>query len=236
MRTALVTLGNITLGRLILVACAAALAACQGDDSSKPPVHLNPNMDLQKRFEMQQENPFFKDGRAMRAPVEGTVAQDELRIDDHLYRGMQLKVPKKRADGTTPTEVEYEEVRTLPPFDQSGKPLVVDHDFLERGQERFRIYCSVCHGLAGDGDGINVIKGFVAPPSFWEPRLIGAPIGHFFDVITNGRGNMQPYAAQIPVRDRWAIAAYLRTLQRRRNATLDQVPAAEAKARGWSQP
>ena len=197
-------------------------------------------MDWQKRFEMQSKNDFFADHRAMRLPVEGTVATDELKLDDHLYLGKQIKVPKPKANGAklvataTAGEVEYEEVRTLPPFDPQGRPLVADQAFLERGQERFRIYCSVCHGLAGDGDGINVIKGFVTPPAFWEPRLVGAPIGHFFDVMSNGRGNMQSYASQIPVRDRWAIAAYVRTLQRRRNVSLDQIPAADAKAKGWS--
>ncbi len=197
-------------------------------------------MFLQKRFEMQGENNFFADGRAMRLPVEGTVATNELKLDDHLYHGMKVKVPKKKPPGNppaasaAPTEVEYEEVRTLPPFDENGRPLVVDAAFLERGEQRFRIYCSVCHGLAGDGDGINVIKGFVQPPAYWETRLIGAPIGHFFDVITNGRGNMSGYAAQIPVRDRWAIAAYIRTLQRRRDNSVEQIPDAVAKAKGWS--
>lgn len=223
-----------------LAAVCTLLLGCQGDISSKPPVHLNPNMDWQKRFEMQAENPFFSDDRAMRLPVEGTVATDELKLDDHLYRGMQVKVPKKKVDkagqpvSAAPTAVEWEPVRTLPSVDEQGRPLVVDAAFLERGQQRFRIYCSVCHGLAGDGDGINVIKGFVAPPSFWEPRLIGAPIGHFFDVITNGQGNMPSYASQVPVRDRWAISAYVRTLQRRRDVSLEQIPPAEAQAKGWS--
>lgn len=216
------------------------LIACRGDYSSSPPVHLQQNMFLQKRFEMQQENPFFSDDRAMRLPVEGTVAVDELKLDDRLYRGKQVKVPKGHSTrssvpaGSGVAEVEYEDVRTLPPFDERGRPLVVDEAFLERGQQRFQIYCSVCHGLAGDGDGINVIKGFVQPPAFWEARLIGAPIGHFFDVMSNGRGNMSSYASQVSVRDRWAIAAYIRTLQRRRDNSLERIPDAVAKAKGWS--
>lgn len=230
MRTSLPALGILFLLAL----------GCQGDISTKPPVHLNPNMDWQKRFMEQAENPFFADDRAMRLPVEGTVATDELKLDDHYFRGKQVKVPKQKMVGGklvwVPAQgvVEYEDVRTLPSVDDKGRPLLVDQAFLERGQQRFGIYCSVCHGLAGDGDGINVIKGFVTPPAFWEDRLIGAPIGHFFNVITNGQGNMPAYAAQIPVRDRWAISAYVRTLQRRKNVALEQIPAAEARAKGWS--
>jgi len=219
----------------VTLCAAAALAGCQGDISSRPPVHLNPNMDFQRRFEVQQANPFFADGRAMRMPVEGTVAIGDLREDDHFFTGKQVKVFKPGSKAVLePGEVRYEFVRTLPPFDQDGAPLIADERFLARGQERFGIYCAICHGQTGDGNGINVTRGFVAPPDYWEPRLVGAPIGHFFDVITNGKGNMASYASQIPPRDRWAIAAYVRVLQRRRAATLDEIPAAEAQAKGWS--
>lgn len=95
---------------------------------------------------------------------------------------------------------------------------------LQRGQERFNIYCSPCHGKTGDGKGIIVQRGMLPPPSFHEARLLQAPDGHFFDVISNGIRNMPTYRHQIPVSDRWAIVAYLRALQRSQNATINDIP------------
>jgi mono/diheme cytochrome c family protein len=95
---------------------------------------------------------------------------------------------------------------------------------VERGQERFDIYCSVCHGYAGDADGMVVQRGFPKPPSFHEPRLIAAPDSHFVDVITNGHGVMYSYADRVSVPDRWAITAYIRALQKSRMGTLADVP------------
>ena len=96
---------------------------------------------------------------------------------------------------------------------------------MARGQERFNVYCSPCHGRTGLGDGMIVQRGFRPPPSYHEPRLREAPVGYFFDVMTNGFGAMQDYSAQVTVSDRWAIAAYIRALQLSRNATVADVPA-----------
>jgi hypothetical protein len=223
----------VTVRALIFIA--VVLAGCRGDISSKPPVHLNQNMDFQNRFEMQEENPFFADHRAMRPYVEGTVALDGLHEDEHLYTGKEPKVGKPGSKvPVAPGETQY--VHTLPAKDEHGQPIHPDLKFLERGYDRFKIYCTPCHGGAGEGDGIVVAHGFVAPPEFWQARLKGAPIGRFFDVISNGAGNMPSYGSQIPVRDRWAIAAFLRVLQRRRNMGLADIPPAEAAARGWSKP
>ena len=99
---------------------------------------------------------------------------------------------------------------------------------MARGQERFDIYCSPCHGRTGEGDGMVVRRGYRRPPSFHEDRLRDAPVGHFFDVITNGFGAMPDYAAQITAADRWAIVAYIRALQLSEHATLADVPAGRA--------
>ncbi|MEQ9500430.1 MAG: cytochrome c [Deltaproteobacteria bacterium] len=215
--------------RLLLLA-ALSIGACRGDTSEQPPVHLQQNMDFQERFDMQESNAFFWDGRAMRPPVEGTVAIGELRTDDHLHRGQALEVE----NGTTSGDLAF--VRKLPPRDAHERPIVPDRAFLDRGRERFGIYCVPCHGATGDGQGIVVKRGMVVPPSFYEDRLLGMPVGQFYDVITNGARNMPAYGAQIPVRDRWAIAAYVRVLQRRRAAPFDMVPKEEASSRGWTKP
>ena len=108
--------------------------------------------------------------------------------------------------------------------DSTVFPFPVTRDVLTRGQQRFNIYCVPCHGFTGDGDGVVVQRGFNPPPSYNTDRLRQAPVGHFFDVVTNGIGAMPSYADQIPVDDRWAIIAYIRALQLSQNATLNQVP------------
>jgi mono/diheme cytochrome c family protein len=112
---------------------------------------------------------------------------------------------------------------------QSAKPPPVDAKLLARGQQRYDIYCSPCHGLSGDGDGMIVRRGFPAPPSYHSARLRAAPAQHFFDVITKGYGVMYSYAARVEPRDRWAIVAYIRALQESRNAKLADAPELRSK-------
>jgi hypothetical protein len=113
--------------------------------------------------------------------------------------------------------------------DSSGQdstvfPFPITRDVLNRGRDRYEIYCVPCHGYTGDGDGLVVQRGFNPPPSYNTDRLRQAPVGHFFDVMTNGFGAMPSYAAQVPARDRWAIVAYIRALQLSQHASLDDVP------------
>lgn len=115
--------------------------------------------------------------------------------------------------------------------EQARTPPPVTAELLVRGQERFKIFCAPCHGLAGDGDGIIVAHGFPAPPSYHIDRLLAAPARHFYDVMTNGYGAMFSYGDRVDPRDRWAIAAYIRALQLSRRATLAQVPDAAEHVR-----
>ena len=108
-------------------------------------------------------------------------------------------------------------------------PLAVTPSLLERGRERFEIYCVVCHGAGGDGDGIVVRRGFPAPPSYHLQRLVEAPVGHFFQVMTGGFGAMYPYADRVSAADRWAIAAYIRALQLSRRADVRLLTTTERK-------
>lgn len=163
------------------------------------------DMHDQPKLEPLERSTFFADGRASRPHVAGTVARGELDLDDHFHRG---KVDGKPAE-TFPGEV----------------PLT--REFLERGRERFDIYCAPCHGRVGDGNGMAVQRGMRRPPSLHIERLQKAPVGYFFDVITNGFGAMYDYSDRIPARDRWAIVAYVRALQRSQNARIDDVPPAD---------
>jgi len=189
----------------IMVFLAAILTVFTGCSrerpSAKPPIHLNPNMDNQEKFLPQSQNKFYADSSAQRQPVPGTIARGYLRNDDVYFRGM-------KSNG---------ELIEIVPVD-------IDIHLLERGRERFDIYCSPCHSRIGDGRGIMVERGYPPPPSFHTDRLREVPDGHIFDVITNGLRNMPSYKHQVPVADRWAIVAYLRALQRSHNATLKDVP------------
>jgi hypothetical protein len=139
---------------------------------------------------------FFADGRSERPLLENTVARGSL-ADDALYVGK----------------------------DSNTFPLPVTQELLERGQERYKIFCSPCHGLQGDGNGMIVARGMKRPPSFHDARLRQVPNGYIFDLITNGFGAMLNYSAQIPVRDRWAIVGYVRALQLSHNAKMAELPA-----------
>jgi mono/diheme cytochrome c family protein len=158
-------------------------------------MHDNP------RYEPLEQSTFFADGRSQRPLLANTVARGQLREDEHLYAG--------KVNGQLATEF----------------PIPVNANLMLRGQERFNVFCSPCHGRTGKGDGMVVRRGYRAPMSFHDPRLRQAPPGYVFDVITNGFGAMPDYATQIPVEDRWAIAAYFKALQLSQNATVNDVPA-----------
>jgi mono/diheme cytochrome c family protein len=145
---------------------------------------------------------FFADNRSARPLLPGTVARQHLDDDVLLYTGKENGVDAVRF------------------------PFRVDARVMARGRERFDIYCSPCHGRTGMGDGMVVRRGYRHPPAFDIDRLRQAPVGHFFDVMTNGFGAMPDYAAQVTVSDRWAIAAYIRALQLSAHATLADVPPA----------
>jgi mono/diheme cytochrome c family protein len=155
------------------------------------------------RYEALEASDFFADGRAMRPIPEGTVARGNLRADDVFYTG----------------KANCEFVHELP-----GQ-VKVDKALLDRGQERFNIYCAPCHSPIGDGNGTVVQRGFKRPASYHDARLRNMGSGYFYDVISNGFGQMPDYSAQVAPQDRWAIAAYIRALQLSQGATIEDVPA-----------
>jgi hypothetical protein len=161
------------------------------------------DMHVDPKLEPFTESDFFANDMASRPQVEGTVARGQLRADTYFYTGMINGQPGAQM------------------------PFPATREVLERGHQRFNIYCTPCHSEMGDGNGIVVQRGYRRPPSFHTDRLRQAPIGHFFDVMTNGFGAMPDYAAQIPTADRWAIAAYIRALQLSQDATRADVPAGQ---------
>jgi len=152
------------------------------------------------RLKPLEPSPLFADGRSSRNLVPDTVARGHLVSDAPYDTGRANDAPVHRI------------------------PVLVTRELVDRGERRFNIYCSPCHGRTGEGNGMIVQRGFSPPPNFHGDRLRKAPVGHFFDVITNGYGAMYSYSDRVAVPDRWAIAAYIRVLQRSHNATIDDVP------------
>jgi mono/diheme cytochrome c family protein len=185
--------------------------------SPQPRLQIIPDMDNQGRYKAQQANPIFADGRAMRPMVDGAIARGDewaLGSDPHFYEG----------------RVADQWATTVPPR------IEIDESFMLRGQERFNIYCAVCHGFDGGGNGIvaqrareksQISTGWAPPSSLHDPIMRQRPVGHVFNTITNGIRTMPAHGDQIPPYDRWAIVAYIRALQRSQHATLEDVPAAQ---------
>jgi mono/diheme cytochrome c family protein len=198
--------GAILLAALALVPL-ALIARARATTSASPRIQLIQDMGRQPKFKTQWANPMFADGRAMRPEVPGTVAHGELREDDAYWTG-------RTADGWV-----------------TAFPVAVTDKLMRRGQERYDIFCTPCHGFAGYGDGVvakradALQEGTWTPPSSYHTDLVRQrPVGYIFNTIGNGIRNMPAYGPQIPVADRWAIVAYVRALQLSQDARVADVP------------
>lgn len=218
---------TFTLAILVLLAILPPVITARVRSEASPnlPIQLIQDMDLQAKFKTQSANPLFADGRSMRQPIAGTVARGEAGADTHLNDGVVAGAWAT----TTP------------------KQLPLDMALLERGQARFNIYCSACHGYAGEGNGMvnqramallsnaaGPVDGtvWVAAKSLHDPTVTVQPIGQVFNTITYGIRNMAGYGVQVPIEDRWAIAAYVKALQRSQDASLQDVPPAQRAGLG----
>jgi len=172
-----------------------------------------------------RESSFYKDGTGSRPLVEGTVPRGYLREDRAFYLGKKATAQSTTSAPQTLTTAAANNQAGLYPDDVDTIPMQITKEDLDRGQERYNIYCSVCHGMTGYGDGMVARRGFnkPSPANYHQDRLRQAPAGHFFDVMTNGWGAMPSYAQQVPVEDRWRIVAYIRALQ------LSQMPASQSR-------
>ena len=180
------------IGVLLLGVCFAG-SACRRDMQDQP------------KMKPYRSTSFFSDGLSSRPPVQGTIPRGFLRTDTELFTGKKSKSSSSVSTAASTTNPYTDDTDTF--------PFPITKETVIRGKERYEIFCSVCHGLTGNGDGMIVRRGFRRAASFNDDRLRQAPVGHFFDAITNGWGAMPSYASQIPVQDRWAIIAYVRALQ-----------------------
>ena len=196
--------GGHVLGVLALASLVTLAGCARGCTSSRPPIHLNPSMDNQPKVLPQTASTFFYDGASMRQPVPGTIPIGGLKEDAAFFTG-------KGADDQF--------VATI--------PVTMDEAGLERGRQRYVIYCQPCHDARGDGKGILFQRGNIPTASFHQEKILKYTDGQIFDVITNGFGLMAGYRWPIPPADRWAIVAYVRALQRERQARAASAPATQ---------
>jgi mono/diheme cytochrome c family protein len=197
---------------LLTANCLLLTSACRRDMQDQP-----------KAIPYRQNN-FFRDGLASRNLVPGTVPRGYLRADREFYLGKKTNsgnTAANQAAAPQATTATTTNPVSLYPDDVENFPTTITKKDIDRGQDRYQIFCSVCHGATGNGDGMIARRGFnkPLPATFNQDRLRQAPVGHFFDVMSNGWGAMPSYASQIPVEDRWRIIAYIRALQ------LSQMPA-----------
>ena len=211
---------------LLTAHCTLLTVSCRRDMQDQPKM---------KPF---RSSPFFRDGLSTRPPIEGTVARGYLKTDTEYYTGKKAgktaagssAIPSQTPAGPQPstTAAAAPQGTAAFPDDVEVFPIAVTKDTVTRGKQRYEIFCSVCHGLTGNGDGMIVRRGFRRAASFNDDRLRQAPVGHFFDAISNGWGAMPSYAPQIPTEDRWAIIAYIRALQLSQQGPANQKAAAPA--------
>lgn len=196
-----------------VVVLTVSILGFRGQTSTRPPLQIFPDMDQQPKYKPQAESAFFTDGRASRPQPAGTVPfgrlssaadPDYLAADTEFYMG-------KTASGDW--------VEGIP------SSVTLNAQFMERGRERYVIYCAPCHGALGDGNGITKQYGMGATPSYHDERLRTMADGELFDIITHGKGNMLSYSDKTTPQDRWAIISYVRALQRAENGTVEDVPA-----------
>ena len=219
-----------SVGRFLLFAICllpfALATACRYDMQDQP------------RYKAYKKSDFFSDNRASRNLPEGTVPRGFLREDKAFYTGKgepgQNTAPAAAPAATPAMDASGNSLMT----DFSGLvnefPLPVTKELIDRGEQRYKVFCIVCHGPAGNGDGMIVRRGFSQPPTYNDDRLRNAPVGHFYNVITVGQGKMNGYASQIPPADRWAIVSYIRALQisQNPNGNMQMTPTGKTNANG----
>lgn len=211
---------------LLIVCAVLALAGFRGTRMTHPPLEIFPDMDHQPKVQPQHPSNFFADGRGSQKPVEGTIPLGYTLENRYLQTGAKNGVLGPTGFTNAP---DYYHTGRIGDTYGDGLPVDVNEQLLNRGEERYRINCSVCHGLIGAGNGIVTQYGLVAVANFHDDRIRTMPDGQIYSTITNGKNTMGAYGPQIAVEDRWAIVAYIRALQRSQNAKFADLPEARQK-------
>lgn len=204
-----------TLCLILSAGAALLLTSCRGDKSSEPPILLMRNMVDQSSYGPQSANQFYKDKLAARAPINGTVAEGEAETNKALFHGIEQNSTMDK------------------PVWITRFPLILTTEFVKRGKDRFNIYCTPCHGYAGNSDGLatQAAGGTIRPTNLHDKEIIQKPVGKIFDAVTNGvnKWNMPGFSEQMSLQDRWAVVAYVRALQLSQNAVVKNIPKDKTK-------
>ena len=203
-----------------------ALAGFRGSKSAKPPIEIFPDMDHQPKFQPQHPTGFFADGLSARKPVEGTVPLGYTLPGSYLQAGAKNATIQPTGFANRP---DYFNTGRIGEFYGDGFPLDVTEGLIKRGQERFNINCAICHGKLGMGNGIIGQYGVAIIANLLDDRIRQQPDGQIFNTITHGKNTMGAYGPNIAIEDRWAIVAYVRTLQKSQSVQLAQLPQAKRK-------
>lgn len=193
---------------IFIVVATVSILGFRGKTSSKPPLEVFSDMDRMPKYHPQAESAFFSDGRTDRLPVPGTVARDTFVEDEYAATGKVEEAFGK------------------------GIPFEVTNGLMERGEERYAIYCSVCHGASGNGDSMTKKYGMITVADLTNPIISAYNDGQIYDVIKNGKGLMFGYADKLSVEDRWAVVLYVRALQRAANGSVDDLTPAQREELG----
>ena len=217
---------NITIVYVLLIALVVSLLGFRGSKSRREPIYIFPDMDRQNKYYPQSESNFFENGMTDRLPPANTVARgnalDRKTVFSAEYSAEQLK------------DIEFLTGKDAEGNFISGFPVAVTHEMMEKGRERFDIFCSACHGYAGDGTG--AIKNFtgpnLAPANLTQALFVQQPEGQIYNTIANGKNTMMSYGDKLNPEERWAVVLYVRALQMAGNATVENIPDSERKGLG----
>jgi mono/diheme cytochrome c family protein len=201
---------------LLVIIGTLSILGLRGTKSTKPPLYIFPDMDYQAKYLPQGENTFFKDGRNDRSTVPGVIARGQGTEAVTVFSREYTYLPADHPEIYTGKNEKGEWV--------SGFPLPVTYAFVQKGKEKYTIFCKVCHGAIGDGNGITKQYGIAATPTYHDERLRTMHEGEIFNTITHGKNTMYPYGDKLDPEERWAIIAYVRCLQRAQNASAKDVP------------
>ncbi len=209
---------------LFAVIAVVALAGFRGSKMAHPPIEIFPDMDHQPKYQPQHESEFWADGRAARPPVDGTVPLGYVLEGKYLQAdGSNNRVPTSQGGNFTDSPNYYNTGKMEDVFGD-GFPVEVSPEFVARGRERYNINCAICHGAAGNGQGIVGQYGLVGIADLTAERIRTMPDGEIFNTITHGKNTMGPYGGQVTVEDRWAIISYVRALQISAGIEADKLP------------
>lgn len=196
----------------------------RGRKSTQPPFYIFPDMDFQAKYLPQGKNPFFKDSRNDRQSPPGVIARGDAQTKELVFSNDYSYLPAQNSElytGKTPAGEWFQ-----------GFPVPITYTLIQQGREKFEIFCKVCHGSTGDGNGITKQYGISATPSYHDDRIRSMHEGEIFNTITHGKNTMFPYGDKLSPQERWAVVAYVRCLQRAQMGTIDDVPEPSKTALG----